>query len=112
MTFKVEPRTLRACASSLREDLAAARTAKTYTTKHGALSWHDKGIIRTALNGHSTFVVSVDKQLQRLADLLDASATELDRAADFYYHTDQAAATRGDSTYPPTARPAIKVRGD
>jgi hypothetical protein len=112
MTFSVEPPALRRCASTLGVNGAASRTAKSYVSEQGAVSWHDKGIITSITGAHDNFVKALEQQLQHLGDLLDASATELNRAADFYDHADRGAAARTDAAYPPVTRPAYRTRGD
>jgi hypothetical protein len=112
MTFSVEPAALRRCAGALGTGGEASRSARSYASEHGTISWHDEGLITFMTGAHDNFVKALGRQLQHLGDLLDASATELNRAADFYDRTDRDAAARADSTYPPVARPAYRTRGD
>jgi hypothetical protein len=104
MTLKVEPQALRTYAGQLEDARKAVETAKSYVNKWGSLSAHEKGIFGMIFPQHVNFLAEVNKMLQSLESLTDASSTALGQEASRYEQTDASAAGKIDSSYPEVPR--------
>lgn len=105
MTFSVQPRDFYTFQAQLSDLAEQAVTGKAYAQRHVALGKWDKGVAggviwTEAIKGITDVAAAVTKNLDRLKELVDASALEVVRTATMYSRTDQANAERLDNTYP------------
>src|SRR5690242_2832079 len=104
MVFRVYPHVVRQVAASFGVCSEVAKVAQRYAANHGALGWHDRGVIGTITAAHEHFVGHLDARLGHLVALLAESGVELNDVAAYYEHVDTASAEALDSTYPPVSR--------
>lgn len=106
MTFAVEPAEILAYRTRLRDLYDDAAWAKNYVHTHGDFGFHEAGIIGTLAGQHGSFLGQLDELHNRLLVILRGSQEALTALAETYLETDEAAAARIDSTYPPSPRRA------
>jgi hypothetical protein len=98
MSFAVDPGNLHWFAFILKKDAGVASEEQTYTTTHSTLK--PGGTVFADVGAsHAAFIRALTQSQVHLANLFNASASELDQAAKLYEHTDSKAAARMDSVY-------------
>jgi hypothetical protein len=105
MSFSVQPGALHAFQAQLSALAEQAGTGKGYAQQHVALTTAQQGAAGGVFWGEAIKRVgevsaAVTRNLDRLKELVDASALEVVRSATMYSRTDQASAERLDDTYP------------
>lgn len=105
MAFSVQPRDFHTFQAQLSDLAEQAVKGKAYAQQHVALDKWDRGVVGgmiwdEAIKGITDVAAAVTKNLDRLKELVDASALEVVRTATMYSRTDQAYAELLDNTYP------------
>ncbi|MFC4997451.1 type VII secretion target [Dactylosporangium cerinum] len=108
--FHVDPSGLRALSGQLARAGGDARDTLDYTRRHCSLSWDRRGLLMLVADPHGKAYGRVTTALDRLRELSDGAAAQVDRAAGQYAATDLAAAARLDAAYPGATDPAA-LRG-
>lgn len=103
--FHVDPSGLRALGGLLARAAGDARDTLDYTRRHCELSWDRRGLLMLVADPHGKAYGRVTGALDRLRELSDGTAGQLDRAAALYAAADHAAAAGLDATYPGAADP-------
>ncbi|MEV4513969.1 type VII secretion target [Dactylosporangium sp. NPDC049525] len=103
--FFVDPSGLRALSGLLARASGDARDTLDYTRRHCELSWDRRGLLMLVADPHGKAYGRVTTALDRLRDLSDAAAGQVDRARGAYAATDHAAAATLDATYPGATDP-------
>lgn len=68
--------------------------------------------IQTIVDAHDALVARTAEALSHGRNVLDASASELTKTAEYYRSTDQTSAANLDATYPGSARPPVDPPGE
>ena len=105
MSFSVQPRDFYAFQVQLSDLAVQAATGKGYAQQYVALTEAEQGYAgglfwEEAIQAVRDVSATVTKNLDRVKELVDASALEVVRTATMYSSTDQASAERLDNTYP------------
>ncbi|HEX8868468.1 MAG TPA: hypothetical protein VF821_22610 [Lentzea sp.] len=105
MTFSVQPAAFYAFQVQLSDLAKQAGDGKGYARENVALSEVDRGYAgglfwAEAIKAVQDVSAAVTQNLDRVKELVEASALEVVRTATMYSRTDQASAERLDNTYP------------
>jgi uncharacterized protein YukE len=109
MTFHVEPEFLKQYARELDQQNEATEAGRSYATKWGTLSAHQKGILGMLHGKHEGFMQELDEVLQKVSRIMDTSSSNLSASARQYERTDDNAAAKLDASYPAAERPIISA---
>lgn len=105
--FHVEPRAIRDFAQHMTRCRDDALDGIGYLERNGSLSWDQLGASNFLLGlkgAHDQVMAELGERLTHLKDVLERSATELDRTATYYEETDTTAATDFDRQLPDPGR--------
>jgi hypothetical protein len=109
MTFSVDPIALRGYAALLARAGSDAEQCKSYFVANvPTFSPAVEGLINPLCYEHAGVQAKVGTMIDQLVMILDASRTEMSKAATRYAESDRDAAAKLDSTYPETVRPSLR----
>ncbi|WP_232284093.1 type VII secretion target [Saccharomonospora glauca] len=97
--FKANPKSIEKFAERIDELKTDAKAAQTYAEDHLNLDGEDSRMYVTAANAAKEASDFLSRNYQRLAEIVEAAASELDKAAAMYHETEQEKAARLDATY-------------
>jgi hypothetical protein len=105
MTLKVDPAALRVYSRKLSALTEAADTARRYVNNNANLSLTEGGLLGYIVGSHRSYVDALNRMLDHLARVTDASSDSMNEIGDTYDRTDKHSAEELDATYPETVRP-------
>jgi uncharacterized protein YukE len=104
MTFTVEARAVRRYAGQMGDAAEDVRAGRDYIVTHTTMPMHEEGLLNRLQPAHERLATEITARLTHLMDIFDQSKAALASAADYYQHTDDAAAARTDATLPTVSR--------
>ena len=107
MTLRVDPQALRAYAARLSEALAHAEAGRQYVNANGSFTAQETGLIGYLIPHHHAYVDALNRMLNHIAKVTDASEQAMNGIARAYERTDKRSAQELDAGYPAVARPAV-----
>lgn len=97
--FKADANIIRVFGEDLNELVTDASKAKSYAEDHLQVSRGESGIFQTIVGVLDDARETLGNNYERLRELQESAATEVDKAAVMYGETDQNEAERLDRTY-------------